>query len=285
MAVLLTVLKVLGIVFLVLLAILLVLMLLVLFVPFRYSFSGEIDDPEGSSRLFHLDPQKDLSMSGDIRWLLGAFHLSAEIGGGDGKGSPVRLNLRIFGFRYPLDRFLNRPKKDGTEEKKKPKAPEEKKSLEEKIEAVLARVEKLYRRMEDVLYVLQTEYGTRAKEVVLSRILRMIEAVLPYEWGITGVIGLGDPARSARVFAVQGFLYPVTSGHVAIGTEYELYRFDLRGAARGALQLFPFLYGVIRILLCRDVRRVLGRIRRGPAAGHRYGNGRTKARNRQQETV
>ncbi len=285
MAVLLTVLKVLGVVLLVLFVLLLVLMLLVLFVPFRYEISGGINDPEGSTRILHLDPKKDISMSGEIRWLLSAFHVSAEVGGGDGQSGLVRLDLRIFGQKFPLERFLNLPKKETGEKKEKPKAPQEKKSLEEKIEAVLGRVEKLCRRMEDILYVLQTEYGTRAKEVVLLRILKMIEAVLPAEWGLTGVVGLGDPARSARVFAVQGFLYPVTAGHVAVGTEYELYRYDLRGAARGALQLFPFLYGGIRILFCKDVRRVLRRIRRGPSSGHRYGNGNSVNKNRQQEAV
>ena len=53
MAVLLTVLKVLGIVFLVLLAVLIILMLCVLFVPFRYSFSGAIDDPPGSISFYN----------------------------------------------------------------------------------------------------------------------------------------------------------------------------------------------------------------------------------------
>ena len=274
MAVLLTVLKVLGIVLLVLLAVLLILMLLVLFVPFRYSISGQIDDPEGSTRVIHLDPKKDISMRGDVRWLLGAFHISTDVGGGSGEDGLVRVELRLFGRKFPLDRFLHRKREEEEEEKKEePKAPEEKKSLEEKIEAALGKVERLYRRMEDILKVLQTEYGTRAREIVLKRILKMIEAALPYEWGMTGVVGLGDPARSAKVFAVQGFLYPVTAGHVAVGTDYELYRCDLRGAARGAIQLFPFLYGGIRILFCKDVRRVLRRIRRGPAPGHRYGNG------------
>ena len=274
MAVLLTVLRVLGIVLLVLLAVLLILMLLVLFVPFRYSISGQIDDPEGSTRVIHLDPKKDISMRGDVRWLLGAFHISTDVGGESGQSGLVRVELRLFGRRFPVEKFLHSRRDDEeNEEKEKPKEPEEKKSLEEKIEAVLGRVERLYRRMEDILNVLQTEYGTRAKEIVLKRILRMIEAVLPYEWGMTGVVGLGDPARSAKVFAVQGFLYPVTAGHVAVGTDYELYRCDLQGAARGAVQLFPFLYGGIRILFCKDVRRVLRRIRRGPAPGHRYGNG------------
>ena len=97
MAVLLTVLKVLGIVLLVLLAVLLILMLLVLFVPFRYAISGQIDDPEGSTRVIHLDPKKDISMRGDVRWLLGAFHISTDVGGGSGEDGLVRVELRLFG--------------------------------------------------------------------------------------------------------------------------------------------------------------------------------------------
>ena len=90
---------------------------------------------------------------------------------------------------------------------------------------------------------------------------------------VVGLLASCMLSYASKVFAVQGFLYPVTAGHVAVGTDYELYRYDLRGAARGAVQLFPFLYGGIRILLCKDVRRVISRIRRGPSSGHRYGNG------------
>ena len=90
------------------------------------------------------------------------------------------------------------------------------------------------------------------------------------------MLGLGDPARSAQVFAVQGYLYPITAGHVAVGTDFELYRYDLHGAAQGRICLFSLAYdGIrillngIRILLNRDVRRLITRLRRGP--GHRSG--------------
>ena len=54
MAILLTLLKILGIVVLVVLALLLTVLLLVLFVPFRYSFSGQVNDPEGSEKILKL---------------------------------------------------------------------------------------------------------------------------------------------------------------------------------------------------------------------------------------
>lgn len=274
MAVLLTVLKVLGIAILIVLALLLIILLLVLFVPFRYSFSGSIDDPEGSREILHLDPKKDLFFEGGVQWLFGAVYAGAMVGRPGEQESLVRLQARVFGKGIPLDKILNRPKKEGGEEKKEePKAPEEKKSLDEKIEAILKKVEKITRRIDDALYALRTEYGTRARNVILTRVLYMLEKTLPAKWGLTGVIGLGDPSRSAKVFAVQGYLYPVTAGHVMIGTDYDLYRYDLRGAAQGSIRLFTFLYGGIRILLSKDVRRLIGRLRRGPAPGHRVGNG------------
>ena len=276
MAVFLTVLKVLGIVVLVLLALLLILMLLVLFVPFRYSFSGGINDPEGDTKAFHLDPKKDISAEGSVRWLLGALKVTGAVGGEEEAGA-ARMELRIFGIKYPIDKLLKKKEELREEEKEeKPKEAEEKKTLEEKIEAALQRVERLSRRIDDALRALQTEYGVRAKEVIIRRILHMIEQVMPTQWGLTGVLGLGDPSRSAKVFAVQGYLYPLTAGHVAIGTDYELYRYDLRGAARGKIRIITFAYGGIRLLLSRDVRRLLRRLRRGPAPGHRYTRGNNK---------
>ena len=187
------------------------------------------------------------------------------------------MEVRIFGRKYPIEKLLKKKEELREEEKEeKPEEPEEKKTLEEKIEAALQRVERLTRRIDDALRALQTEYGVRAKEVIVMRILHMIEQVMPTQWGLTGVLGLGDPARSAKVFAVQGYLYPLTAGHVAIGTDYELYRYDLRGAARGKIRIITFVYGGIRLLLSRDVRRLLRRLRRGPAPGHRYTRGNNK---------
>lgn len=269
MAVFLTVLKVLGIVLLILAGLLLIIMLLVLFVPIRYSFSGSIDDPEGSSEVLHLDLKKDVAFEGSVRWLLGVFYGGLSAGGKDGDDEFIRVEVRILGKKVPLDRFLR--KKEPEEEKKeeKPGEPEKKKTLDQKLEEFLNRIEKLYNRLQDVFHVLQSECGTRARAVLFFRLRQIVRNVMPREYGLTGVLGLGDPARSAQVFAVQGYLYPITAGHVAVGTDFELYRYDLHGAAQGRICLFSLAYDGIRILLNRDVRRLITRLRRGP--GHRSG--------------
>ena len=166
MAVFLTVLKVLGIVLLILAGLLLIIMLLVLFVPIRYSFSGSIDDPEGSSEVLHLDLKKDVAFEGSVRWLLGVFYGGLSAGGKDGDDEFIRVEVRILGKKVPLDRFLR--KKEPEEEKKeeKPGEPEKKKTLDQKLEEMLNRIEKLYNRLQDVFHVLQSECGTRARAVL-----------------------------------------------------------------------------------------------------------------------
>ena len=121
MAVFLTVLKVLGIALLILAGLLLIIMLLVLFVPIRYSFSGSIDDPEGSSEVLHLDLKKDVAFEGSVRWLLGVFYGGLSAGGKDGDDEFIRVEVRILGKKVPLDRFLR--KKEPEEEKKEEKQP------------------------------------------------------------------------------------------------------------------------------------------------------------------
>ena len=261
MAFLLTVLRVLGILLLIVLAVLLVTLLLVLFVPFGYSLSGAVKDPEGSSEPLHLQLKRDVSFAGEMRWLFGAVRAKAAY---DGQG---RLEVRAFGFPVPLEKLLGRGKGEKKEEEKPP-AREEKKSLEERIDGILDRIGKLYARIDDAFYVLGTDCGVRARQTLSFRLLSLLKKVLPSRWGLTGVLGFGDPARSAKVYEAQGFLYPVTAGHVAIDAEFELYRYDLEGAAQGGIRLFPFLYTGIRILLDRDVRRTIRKLRRGSRPQH-----------------
>lgn len=261
MTFLLAVLKILGVVLLVVVFVILLNMLFVLFIPFGYTFAGRIEDPEGSEEPLHLDLHRDISCSGEVRWLLGALRVRAAYEG------TLQLRISFLGFTIPVSRLLDlvrgRKRKE-REEGGRPPEPKEKKNLQEMIEDALKRIERLYARVDDAIYVLGTESGRRARQTLLDRFLCAASMVLPRRWEITGTVGLGDPAWSAKVFAVQGILYPVTAGHVAVGTEFELYRYDLSAMADGEFMLIHIVFAALRIMLDRNIRRVLGRLRRGP---------------------
>lgn len=267
--ILLTVLEIFGYALLFLLLLLIVLILIVFFSSFKYSFSGAVNDPEGSSEILHLNLKKDLECAAEVSWLLGLVQASLLYDG------ETHLKLKLAGIRVAPEKLMKLVKKD---EKKKEKPKEEQKkeklSIDEKIEKILSKIEKIYYRIDDAIGVLNTDYGCRAKRSIMDSILPPVISLLPSQWGLAGVVGLGDPSHSAKVFSVQGLLYPITAGHVAVGTEYELYRYDLRGAAKGSLRLCSFVWAAIRIVLNKDVRRLLKRLRRGPNHSGKNGNGR-----------
>lgn len=264
----LAVLRILGFAVLIIFLLILIFLLLVLFCPIRYSFAGRVNDPEGSSEILHLDLKKDVSGLMEVTWLKGLVRAKAFF---DGKPC---LEAKIFGISIPCSRLMkNMEKGKKGKEKKEEKKEEKKYSIDEKIEHVLKQVEKILVSIDDLIYVLNTERGYRTRQFLARVLLPPVLRLAPEEWGITGVIGLGDPARSAKVFSVQGLLYPVTAGHVAIGTEYELYRYDLSAASRGKIRTISLVSAVIRVFMYRDFRRMIKRIRRGPSASAENGSG------------
>ena len=264
----LAVLRILGFAVLIILLLILILLLLILFCPIRYSFAGRVNDPEGSSEILHLDLKKDVSGLMVVTWLMGLVRAEASF---DGKPC---LKAKIFGISIPCSKLLkNMEKGKKGKEKKEEKKEEKKYTIDEKIEHVLNQIEKILASIEDLIYVLNTERGYRTRQFLTRILLPPVLRMAPEEWGITGVIGLGDPARSAKVFSVQGLLYPVTAGHVAIGTEYELYRYDLSAASRGRIRAVSLVSAAVRVIMYRDFRRMIKRIRRGPSASAENGSG------------
>lgn len=251
------ILRILGTVLLAALFLVLLVLLIILLVPIHYSFGGEVRDPRGSTEPLHLDPAKDVSLGGEVRWLMGLVRGKVSYEGA------LQMEVRIFGRRLDLQELMKKKKarireKEPSEEKKAPG------TFEERLERILTRIEYIHARIEDMLYVMGTKCGVRAREKMILCLHRLLGSILPSQWNLTGVLGLGDPARSAGVLSIQGFLYPVTAGRVAVDTDYELYRYDLKGLAAGSFRVISYVRFGLSLLLSKDVRKVLMRIRRGP---------------------
>ena len=138
------ILRILGTVLLAVLVLVLIILLIVLFVPVRYSFGGEVRDPEGSTEPLHLDPAKDVSLGGEVSWLMGLVRGKASYEGA------FQIEIRVFGRRLDVQKLL---KKKAKRQEKEPsgekKAPE---TFEEKLERILTRIETIHARLEDTCY-------------------------------------------------------------------------------------------------------------------------------------
>ncbi len=104
-----------------------------------------------------------------------------------------------------------------------------------------------------------------ATQKTVSKMTRLLgiylPKLLPREWLVQGTVGLSDPAQTAKIFEVIGFLYPLIADHVEITPEFMLYRFDLKGHAKGRIVPMTLLILGLRVILDRDIRRTYKRIK------------------------
>ncbi len=265
MGVLLTILKVIGTILLVVLAVVILLLLLVLLVPVRYSWRGRIDDPLAREELDAPALVDELRGSVEISWLLHLIRASAAWPSGE------LLSVRILGFRLPVEKFLSGKGKEpeGAEEaEQEEKQPDEKQSLREKLEALPAKAEKIRRKVEYWLNILDRPSTREALRGTLQRIGAALVHFIPKDWHLKGVLGLGDPAASAGVLQVCGFLYPVTDGRLRLDTDFMNYRFDIDTAGNGHIRLIHLVVAAVKILLDRNVRQLIGTLRSKKGAKH-----------------
>lgn len=254
MTVLLTILKVIGIILLVLTAII----LLILFVPVRYRANAAVNDPEPHED-FDPDFYKDrIQASAKVTWL---FHLVTVT-----LLYPDReiLAVRVAGIKVYSGLPSGKKKKPKKEKEKKPQE-ESEGGLKAKISALAGKVKKLYDRILYYKKALTCRSGKRAVDRLKTTFAALIKKLSPKEWEMSGTAGLGDPALSAQVLAVEGMLCPLTGGRMKLDADYQNWIFDVRLHAYGSFRICSVLAAALKLLFDKDVRKLLHRLRRGPA--------------------
>lgn len=290
---------ILGRVLLIVLFVILALLLLILFVPISYEVHGRLSDPEGGESFDFERVKSGLSGSFHFRFLFSL--VSGGISYPEGTDFVIRIaflriNLsekkrskeeRVETEEKPdneaqrqLDRDLAEKERTKQEENSKGKEKAAKTPPLEKLKALLEKLPDLpdaaYDRIQEwekkadralknadfYLNLISDPSSQEAVEKALSSIGKLAKHILPKNWSLTGTAGLGDPAATGELLVILAQLYPVTCGHVAILPDFDLWRADLRFEAKGHVQLIFVAAAAIRILTDRDIKRLIGRIRR-----------------------
>ncbi len=259
MHILFTILKVLGILLLILLCLIIVIICLVLFVPIRYSAQGKYDDPEGHEGFLPDRFKERASGEAHVTWLFKAVRLTVRYPEGE------LISARVFGFKLPLEKFLHKEKKEEKpQEEKKEEEKKPSKSIWEKLEEIPDKIDDLIWKKDYYMKVLTGSCGRDTIKRVKKEVLQILASVLPAQWVLGGTVGLGDIERSANLMEVAGYTYPVTAGHLFISPNWEQYQFDLTAAFDGKITLCVIVFAGIRLILSKNVRRFIKKIRKGP---------------------
>ena len=141
----------------------------------------------------------------------------------------------------------------------------EKKSLSEKIEDIKLKIQGILQKIKDIITKIQEgkikaehylELWNRKEtqitfERAKTKLGRMIKAVLPRKWKITGEIGLKDPCSTGQLMGALGAMYPILGNRVQLVPNFEKEVINIEGSVKGHIRLGNLLYQVVSLLLNR----------------------------------
>ena len=256
MAVFLTILKWLGIILLVLLALILVILLIVLLVPIKYNARAAVEDPDRHEEFPVSVLRENSEVKVLVSWLFGAVKVFVTFPGNE------LIAVRIFGKDI---RLMDKLKKEEPEEKEAEEEQEEEKevtSLSERIDAAVAKAEKIINAVDYIHRVLTGSCGRRAFRKVSRRLMNILDDMMPDHWKISGNVGLNDPCLNGKLTGFTSMLMPFMDEHLGIDTEWDLYRCDMDAEMDGEFRLITPVKEAVPLIFDKDCRKMLKKLKK-----------------------
>lgn len=97
---------------------------------------------------------------------------------------------------------------------------------------------------------------------ILRQTGRMLRHILPKKLEAHLIVGTGDPASMGQLMAAWGILYPLLYGSVWLEPDFEQKRTEATLLAQGRIRVVSVLFLAFRMLLKKEMIRLLKRLRR-----------------------
>lgn len=297
MSVLLAILKGIGLVILALVLLVLFILSLVLFVPFRYRLEGSFEKKltvRGKvSWLFRL-AAVEAGYDGALTYRLKIAGIPFEPG--KIKQSRLRRAIRrltdgIGSFLKKVGRLFVKSTAPPAEEEKEPegaapqpepaepsqpseppeqdgetsadqKEPFSFERLGEKLETAQEKLEDIRENLRYYLDLFEQTDSRIAVCNILRQTGRMLRHILPKKLEAHLIVGTGDPASMGQLMAAWGILYPLLYGSVWLEPDFEQKRTEATLLAQGRIRVVSLLFLAFRMLLKKEMIRLLKRLRR-----------------------
>ena len=256
MAVFLTILKWLGIILLVLLVLILVILLVVLLVPIKYNARAAVEDPDRHEEFPVSVLRENSEVTARISWLFGAVTVLVAFPGNE------LIAVKVFGKDIGI---MNRLKKQEAVPEEAAKEQEEEKKetlLSEKVDAVIARMEKVIDAVDYVHRVLTGSCGRRAFRKVSRRLMNILDDMMPDHWKISGNVGLNDPCLNGKLTGFTSILMPFMDEHLGIDTEWDLYRCNMDAEMAGEFRLITPVKEAVPLIFDKGCRKMLKKLKK-----------------------
>lgn len=297
MSVLLAILKGIGLVILALVLLVLFILSLVLFVPFQYRLEGSFEKKltvRGRVSWFFRLVTIRACYDGALTYRIKIAGIPFEPG--KIKQSRLRRAIRrltdgIGSFLKKVGRLFVKSTAPPEEEEKEPegaapqpepaepsqpseppeqdgetsadqKEPFSFEQLGEKLETAQEKLEDIRENLRHYLDLFEQTDSRIAVCNILRQTGRMLRHILPKKLEAHLIVGTGDPASMGQLMAAWGILYPLLYGSVWLEPDFEQKRTEAALTAQGRIRVVSLLFLAFRMLLKKEMIRLLKRLRR-----------------------
>jgi len=169
----------------------------------------------------------------------------------DSVGIQKTENIQSYDFEE-IDQIANDKKK-------------EKKSFAQKMQELKLKVQELIQKIKDILNKIKEGklkvehylelWNRKETQITFGRaktkLGRMVKAILPGKWEITGEIGFDNPCTTGQLMGILGALYPIIGSRIKIVPNFENEIMQIQGRLKGHICLGNLLYQLVSLLLNR----------------------------------
>lgn len=134
-------------------------------------------------------------------------------------------------------------------------------ALLEKLKGIKKKAEGLLKKAQELIELLKSDLFKAVFVRVKKELIAILRHILPRKlWGWIE-FGASDPATTGEVLAVAGMLYPVMPRKLMLYPDFENTVLNLDVSLGGRIRLVVLLFHGVKILLDKNVRRLIKKIR------------------------
>ncbi len=166
-------------------------------------------------------------------------------------------------------REVNEPKKEN-EPEKPPKIPVKErivkgitkiyqilKKIWYTITGICDKIKKIRKNIEYYVNVLQSDTFRKSFSLCKEELISIFSSIRPRKFQADLIIGMGDPASTAKILSYYGMLYPFIGGNVNITPDFDEKRVEGYVKLKGKITLFTFIRAAVHIYFSKDIRKLL----------------------------
>ena len=125
------------------------------------------------------------------------------------------------------------------------------------ITGICDKIKKIRKNIEYYVNVLQSDTFRKSFSLCKEELISIFSGIRPRKFQADLIIGMDDPASTAKILSYYGMLYPFIGGSVNITPDFDEKRVEGYVKLKGKITLITFIKAAVHIYFSKDIRKLL----------------------------